>query len=90
MHGFPKGITRGAALPEDRDGSMDGTYEVEMAVLPRIVFFPARDKGMPYRVYFGEAVAADIINFFVKNAQNDLKIARKQTLNTLVNLGRTK
>ena len=89
MHGFPKGIVRGTALPEDTDGSMDGTYEVEMAVLPRIVFLPARDKGMPYRVFFGEGVASEIINFIVKHAQNNLKVARKQTLSSLADFGRT-
>ena len=68
VHGFPKGIARGGSLPEDWDGSMDGTYEVEMAVVPKLVILPARKKGMPYREYQGEATAAAFVQFIIKHA----------------------
>lgn len=90
VHGFPKGIMRGSALPEDTDGSMDGTYELEMAALPKLYILPARAKGMPYRVYQGEATAAAFISFIAKYAQNDLKVAKPKTLATLDRLGATK
>ncbi len=51
VHGFPKGILRGQPFPEDLDGSMDGTYEAEMAAFPKMYILPAKTKGMPYKVY---------------------------------------
>ena len=89
VHGFPKGIPRGNSLPEDKDGSMDGTYDIEMAALPKLFILPAKKKGMPYREYQGEATAAAFIQFIVKHAQNDLKVANKKVLNTLGSLGMT-
>lgn len=34
LYGYPIGISRGNALPHDVDGSMDGSFEVETAILP--------------------------------------------------------
>jgi len=90
VHGFPKGILRGSPLPEDIDGSMDGTYELEMAALPKLYILPAREKGMPYRAYQGEATATAFISFIAKYAQNELKVAKPKTLATLEKFGATK
>lgn len=89
VHGFPKGIPRGESLPEDWTGSMDGTYDIEMAALPKLFILPAKKKGMPYIEYQGDATAAAFVEFFVKHAQNDLKVANKKVLSTLNSLGMT-
>lgn len=49
VQGYPKGIHRGNGFPEDTDGSMDGTVELEMSGLPKLYILPAKEKGMPYR-----------------------------------------
>ena len=89
VEGYPKGIHRGNGLPEDTDGSMDGTIELEMVGLPKLYILPAREKGMPYRQYYGEATAANFLNFIAKNAQNDIKVIQKKTLSTLASFGAT-
>ena len=53
VHAYPKGIHKGNGLPEDTDGSMDGTYEYEMAGIPKLYILPADNKGLPYRMYEG-------------------------------------
>ena len=68
---------------------MDGTVEVEMAGVPKLYMLPARDKGMPYRQYLGEATASAFLNFLAKNAQNDIKVIQKKTLSTLAKFGAT-
>ena len=89
VEGYPKGIHRGNSLPEDTDDSMDGTIELEMIGLPKLYILPAREKGMPYRQYYGEATAANFLNFIAKNAQNDIKVIQKKTLSTLASFGAT-
>ena len=42
---------------------MDGTYELEMAGIPKFYILPAKDKGMPYRLYQGDATAAAFLDF---------------------------
>lgn len=68
---------------------MDGTVELEMSGLPKLYILPAKEKGMPYRYYFGEATAANFLNYIAKNAQNDLKVIQKKTLSSLSSFGAT-
>ena len=69
---------------------MDGTYEAEMAAFPKMYILPAKTKGMPYKVYQGEATAAGFINFIAKYAQNELKVAKPKIIATLERFGATK
>lgn len=68
---------------------MDGTNELEMSGLPKLYVLPAKEKGMPYRQYYGEATAVNFLNYIAKNAQNDLKIIQKKTLSSLASFGAT-
>jgi hypothetical protein len=81
VNNFPKGVVRGEVMPEDTDGSMDNSFELEVAVLPRIYVLPARNKGMPFRAYFGDATAGAIIDFIIKHTEHELKIAKKSRIN---------
>jgi len=76
-------------MPEDTSGQMDDSVELKLSVLPMLFILPARQKGMPYKAYFGEATAGAIIEFIIKNGENDLSISKFKDKENVQTLGKT-
>ena len=89
VNNYPRGIPRGDAMPEDTSGQMDDSVELKLSVLPMLFILPARQKGMPYKAYFGEATAGAIIEFIIKNGENDLSISKFKDKENVQTLGKT-